>query len=59
MIKPVLHIHDRAIGLLNAHIKTLKSMGLDDDDQFILGMKRAVEIIEESMPRIYLKGDSQ
>lgn len=59
MIRPVLHVHDGVINLLNSHIKTLESMGIDNDHDFMRGMKRAVEIIDESMPRIILKGDAE
>ena len=53
------HVHDGVIGLLNAHIKTLESMGMDKEHDFVRGMKRAVEVIEESMPRIVWKGDAK
>lgn len=59
MIKPSFHEHNGVVGLLNAHIKTLENATNGDVvyKEYINGMKRAVEIIEDSMPRFVWKGD--
>ena len=59
MIIPKLHEQNGVVGLLNSHIKTLQRMGMNPDHDFIRGMERAIEIIEESAPKIVWKGDAE
>lgn len=59
MITPELHSHNGIVGLLKSHIRTLESMGMDNDHDFVRGMNRAVEIIEESSPKIVWRSDAE
>ena len=67
MIKPLFHANDRLIGLIKSHIQTIRDYEANDDyvvdgeltSHYIRGLERAVQIIEETTPRVIWKGDAE
>ena len=58
---PMFPLQDKAIGLLKSHLKTLedaqKNVDVHIADDYLNGLRRAIEILEESMPVIKWKDE--